>query len=108
MAGGAALRAAAVWQLGGQFVTEVTPAARDRLVRAGIYGTLRHPSETGLLLALAGIALVLGSRWAALAAIPIFATLTWSRLRLEEAALRATFGPSYGDYRREVGALWPK
>jgi len=105
---GAVLRAMAVRQLGEQFVTEVTPDPGSRLVRTGIYATMRHPSETGLLLALAGIALVLGSRWATLGAIPIFTALTWMRLRLEEEALRAKFGPSYGDYCREVGAIWPR
>jgi len=105
---GSTLRAAAVQQLGSQFVSEVTPAIHNRLVRSGIYSKIRHPSETGLLLALAGIAITLDSPWAALGAAPIFMLLTWLRLRLEEAALRSAFGESYNAYCREVGALWPK
>ena len=105
---GATLRAAAIRQLGNQFVSEVTPMTRDTLVRSGIYAAVRHPSETGLLLSLSGIALTLNSTWATLAAIPTFATLTWLRLRLEEISLRSVFGESYREYCREVGGLWPK
>lgn len=105
---GAALRAAAVRQLGSQFVTEVTPVAGDQLKRSGIYAVVRHPSEAGLLLATAGIPILLDSVWTASLALPLFAGLTSRRLCLEEAALLAAYGPAYEIYRLHVGGLWPK
>jgi protein-S-isoprenylcysteine O-methyltransferase Ste14 len=105
---GAALRAAAVRQLGSRFVTEVTPLAGDQLTRSGIYQVVRHPSEAGLLLASAGIPILLGSFWTASLALPMFVGLTWRRLVLEESALLTAHGPAYETYRRQVGGLWPK
>lgn len=107
LAVGSLLRALAIRQLGDSFRTEVTPTQAARLVRDGLYARLRHPSETGLLLAVAGILMTLAAERTACLAVPAFAWLTWARLRLEERSLTARFGDEYQRYRREVPALRP-
>ena len=59
MAGGAAVRLAAIRRLGPRFVSDVRPTSPHVLARTGIYAVTRHPSETGLLMAALGAAVVL-------------------------------------------------
>jgi protein-S-isoprenylcysteine O-methyltransferase Ste14 len=108
MLGGAALRHAAIRALGENFVTEVTVTASQRLVRAGIYSYIRHPSETGLLLGMLGVAVLLSS-WMGFAfwLIVLIPLALW-RLQLEEAALRAAYGDDYSTYAATVGGLLPR
>lgn len=105
---GVACRAAAVRQLGARFVSDAIPASVDHFEQTGIYAYVRHPSETGLLLAGLGIVVLLAAPLAALAGLPVLCLLSWRRVRLEEAALRATFGAAYDDYGTRVGAYFPK
>lgn len=105
---GAACRAAAVRQLGARFVSDATPASGDYFEQTGIYAYVRHPSETGLLLACLGIVVLLAAPFTALAGVPALCLLSWRRVRLEEAALRARFGNAYHEYGTRVGAYFPK
>lgn len=73
-----------------------------RLVRDGLFRHSRNPIYLGFALALAGVALVLGSASPWLAWL-CFVLLTdrWY-IRFEEAALRRRFGEEYEAYRRQV------
>jgi protein-S-isoprenylcysteine O-methyltransferase Ste14 len=101
--GGIGLRVAAMSALGSDFVSAHRAGS---LVTSGLYGVLRHPSETGQLLLAAGAALMLGSNWSALWFLAVIAPLTLWRLHQEEAVLIARH-KGYVTYRRRVDGLVP-
>jgi protein-S-isoprenylcysteine O-methyltransferase Ste14 len=83
--------------------TTVRPSGNaSRLVTTGPYGFTRNPMYLGLALALAGIALRLGSvsPWMT---VPLFVwVITRGFIRAEERMLAAKFPDAYGEYRRRV------
>jgi protein-S-isoprenylcysteine O-methyltransferase Ste14 len=88
MAGGIALRCAAMMALGPAFVSELRPlTSRDRVVH-GPYRWLEHPSEIGLLVLAAGAVLVLGSTVAALVFAVTLVPIVLARMRHESRAQR--------------------
>jgi protein-S-isoprenylcysteine O-methyltransferase Ste14 len=76
------------------------------VVRTGPYAWVRHPIYAGILVAIAGSALVARELTAALAVV-IMTAAYWRKVRMEEAVLLKSFGPEYQSYRREVKALVP-
>ena len=72
----------------------------QRVISTGPYAMARHPLYDGLLLTCIGIPLGLGSYWALLFVIPIFA-LVVLRLTNEEALLVRDL-PGYAEYRAKV------
>lgn len=80
---GVALRVWAIVTLGARFASRL---GSDALVTTGPYRWLRHPSELGLVLAMLGCALVLGS-WATLASVVVALPFAWTRCARENAAL---------------------
>jgi protein-S-isoprenylcysteine O-methyltransferase len=106
-AAGIALRWLAILSLGRFFTVNVAIASDHQLVERGPYRWVRHPSYTGALLAFLGLGLCLNN-WASLAALmlPVSVVFLW-RMRIEEAALLATFGGRYRDYMRRTRRLIP-
>jgi protein-S-isoprenylcysteine O-methyltransferase Ste14 len=104
---GAALRDWAIWTLGRYFRRFVTIQPGQTLVRSGPYRWLRHPSHSGILLAVAGIGLAFGS-WlsAAIALVCMFVALL-PRIRVEERALAQTFATEYDTYAHSTWRLCP-
>jgi protein-S-isoprenylcysteine O-methyltransferase Ste14 len=101
--------AVSIWarlRLGGNWSATVTLKQEHELVRSGPYRFVRHPIYAGLLLALAGSAIVRGEWRGVLAVLIAFAAL-WRKLTLEERWLEETFGEAYARYRAEVAALIP-
>jgi protein-S-isoprenylcysteine O-methyltransferase Ste14 len=83
--------------------TEINTFRRPgRLVREGLFRVSRNPMYLGFAIALAGVALGLGSASPWLAWL-LFILLTdrWY-IRVEEAAMLACFGDEYAAYQREV------
>jgi protein-S-isoprenylcysteine O-methyltransferase Ste14 len=113
-AAGAALFAAgiivrwyAILALGRFFTVNVAIASDHRLVEAGPYRLLRHPSYTGALLAFLGLGVCLDN-WASLALLMVpTAVVFLRRMRIEEDALLETFGERYRDYMRRTRRLIP-
>ena len=104
---GTALRWAAIRELWNYFTVNVSILEGQRIIRRGLYGVVRHPSYTGLLLRYLGFGVALAN-WlsAALVFLPLlFATLY--RIRVEEAALRAHFGEEYAAYASATKRLVP-
>ena len=83
--------------------TPVKPFERStRLVTVGLYRYTRNPMYLGLLLILVGIAVLLGNLTPFLV-IPVLAWLLQRKfMRVEEAALEATFGEDYVEYKKQV------
>jgi protein-S-isoprenylcysteine O-methyltransferase Ste14 len=105
--GGLAVRLTAIVMLGRFFTSAVTIQDRHRIVSTGMYRRVRHPSYSGLLLAVIGIACSYGN-WLSLAAllVPTTAAVLY-RIHIEEAAMMEAFGQKYADYRRRTRRLIP-
>jgi len=93
--------------LGKQFSVNVQTSYGHRLVRKGIYRTIRHPAYLGLLFLLSGIPLcagsILGTALGILAGFPA----VLRRIRIEEQALLEWFGEEYRQLQRETTHLIP-
>lgn len=107
LAGGLALRWAAILTLGKFFTTDVTIQHDHRLVRTGLYRHVRHPSYSGALLAFLGMAIAFGN-WLSIIAIlaPILAAFV-NRIRVEEASMVEALGEEYIEYRKSTRCLIP-
>ena len=105
---GIAIRWAAIYTLGKYFTGTVLIRSDHRLVRRGLYRHLRHPAYTGALVGHLGLGLSF-SNWfsLALSVIPFLLAAAY-RMRVEEQALRETFGAEYEDYARATKRLIPK
>ncbi len=81
--------------LGRYFTTVLKTSADQAIVDRGPYRVLRHPSYTGLLLALAGGGLMLGNWAGEVASLFLVTVAVLYRIRIEEHALIATVGDRY-------------
>ena len=97
--------AARVW-LGRNWSSMVTVKQEHELIRSGPYALVRHPIYTGLLLALAGSALMLGN-WRALVGVVLIGGALVRKLTIEERFMAEQFGEAYTRYRAQVAMLVP-
>ena len=98
----------AVWarqHLGANWSSAVELKDRHTLIRSGPYRYVRHPIYTGLLMAAAGTAIVVGEWRGALAVALAFVALVY-KSRHEERRMQETF-VEYADYCRTTPALIP-
>jgi protein-S-isoprenylcysteine O-methyltransferase Ste14 len=98
-----------VWarvHLGANWSARVTVKRDHTLIRSGPYALVRHPIYTGLLVAIAGTALLIGE-WRALVGFVFFAASFFVKLRREEEWMSELFGAEYAAYRSEVAAIIP-
>ncbi|MDQ2806083.1 MAG: isoprenylcysteine carboxylmethyltransferase family protein, partial [Chloroflexota bacterium] len=107
MAGGLLFRLWAIATLGRWFTATVRLQTGQRIVQSGPYRLLRHPSYTGTFATLIGFGLALGTGLGAaiLVLLPLPAYLY--RMRVEERALLAAFGPAYAAYQQTTWRLVP-
>lgn len=104
---GLALRWWAILTLGRFFTVDVAIHHDHELVTRGPYRLARHPSYTGLLVVFVALTLLYGNGAALIVVLlPILLALLY-RIRVEEEALGAAFGPAYAEYRRTTKALLP-
>lgn len=99
----------AVWArrvLGANWSARVAIGAEQFLVFGGPYRFVRHPIYSGLLVALFGSLLVIGTGQAVLGFGLVLVSIL-IKIRREEAALRAHFGEAYDEYARKVPGLLP-
>lgn len=97
--------AARVW-LGRNWSSMVTVKQEHELIRSGPYALVRHPIYSGLLLALAGSALMLGN-WRALVGLALIVGALLRKLKIEERFMAEQFGEAYARYRAQVAMLVP-
>jgi len=76
--------------------------ATTTVIDTGPYARSRNPLYAGMLVASAGVALLVGSTWALLALLPEWALLRWGAVMPEEHYLEAKFGTTYTDYAGRV------
>jgi protein-S-isoprenylcysteine O-methyltransferase len=104
---GAAIRWTAILTLGRWFTSNVAIGQGHRIIQTGLYGYIRHPSYTGMLLAFAALAFA-QQNWFSITIImvPITAAVLY-RIRVEEAALIEAFGKDYLNYCKSTRRLVP-
>jgi protein-S-isoprenylcysteine O-methyltransferase Ste14 len=103
---GVAVRLAALKALGQYFSAYVTLQPNHRLVRHGIYASIRHPLYLSLILAPTGIALVFAS-WLASPILILALIFVFERIGAEECLLAAHFGSKFEEYRSRTRKLIP-
>jgi protein-S-isoprenylcysteine O-methyltransferase Ste14 len=92
----------------GRYFTVVLKTSEDQpVVVRGPYKVVRHPSYAGLLLAFVGCGLMLGNWVSAASAVALVLVALLYRLRIEERALNAALGRSYGEYAATRARLVP-
>jgi len=91
--------------LGANWSSNVTLKEDHVLIRNGPYAFVRHPIYSGMLLAIAGTALVFG-QWRDLLALGIASAGLIYKAHIEEGRMRTTFA-DYESYRRGTAALIP-
>jgi protein-S-isoprenylcysteine O-methyltransferase Ste14 len=100
----------AVWariHLGKYWSGRITLKENHRVIQTGPYAWVRHPIYSGLILALFGTAITLGT----ISAFAGFAFMLISfvrKLKIEETWLRSQFGAEYEAYQNRVKALIPR
>ena len=83
-------------------VNPMTPEASSAVVSTGIYRLTRNPMYLGLLLALVGLALALGTMLALVPVAGYVGYMNRFQIEPEERALRGKFGADYEAYLRRV------
>jgi len=104
---GLAIRWTAIMRLGRLFTSNVAIQQSHKIITDGLYGYVRHPSYTGLLLAVLGLA-ISHHNWLSflIIVVPITAAVLY-RIHIEETALTAAFRQDYVLYSRGTKRLVP-
>ena len=83
--------------------TTVKPFESSRvLVTEGVFRVSRHPMYLGMILIIAGVAVLLGSLTPWFILPPLAVLLDARFIRAEEFMLEATFGEAYRKYKRQA------
>lgn len=104
---GMALRLWAIRTLGPFFTSSVMVQEGQRVFTSGPYAVMRHPSYTGSILTVLGMALALASPLGvALVAVAVVPAYLY-RIAVEERTMIAGLGADYAAYRERTPALFP-
>jgi protein-S-isoprenylcysteine O-methyltransferase Ste14 len=107
---GVALRLWCFRTLGRYFTLTVRTSPDQPVISSGPYQVLRHPSYTGILLAVIGLGFFIGNWLSVVALTACFAAGLVYRIRVEERALRRDLGDRYRDFastrKRLIPYVW--
>jgi protein-S-isoprenylcysteine O-methyltransferase Ste14 len=107
LAAGLCLRWAAVLTLGASFSTNVAIHATQTLHTTGLYGWVRHPSYSAMLIIFTAVG-IYERNWVSLIVLLVFPTAALLyRIHVEELALVEAFGDQYVEYKRTTRRLIP-
>ena len=104
---GSVLRIGGAFVLGRRFSPLVAIQPGHTLVTGGLYGTIRHPSYLGLVIASVGMSLVFRSTVGLIISALLLVVVLF-RIEAEEKLLQAQFGGEYDAYRRRTARLIPR
>jgi protein-S-isoprenylcysteine O-methyltransferase Ste14 len=93
--------------LGQYWSDKVVVQAEHQLIRTGPYAHMRHPIYSGVLLGVAGTALVVGE-WRGAIAFLLLLTNYAVKARKEDRILANHFGEGFVRHARDAGFLLPK
>jgi protein-S-isoprenylcysteine O-methyltransferase Ste14 len=108
MLAGLALCLAAQRSMGASWRIGVDPDERTDLVTTGLFGRLRNPIFTAMILFAAGSALAVPTPVTALGLLLATAGIVAQVLVVEEPHLRRQHGPVYDDYAARTGRFLPR
>ncbi len=100
----------AIWarnHIGKFWTAGVAVREGHQLIRTGPYARIRHPIYTGILIAVAGTAMAVGTYSALVAFALVLLGLSY-KARREEALLAREFGRAFDDHRRSTGFFLPR
>lgn len=105
---GITIRWTAIYTLGRYFTSVVMIKDDHRIVQSGLYKRIRHPAYTGALIGHLGFGLSF-TNWLSLAfsSLPYLVAVSY-RMRVEEQALKDSFGEEYLIYAKRTKRLIPK
>ena len=104
---GIALTVAAQWQMGASWRIGVDPTERTGLVTGGVFGWVRNPIFTAMLVTAVGFALMVGNIVAIVGLVALIVALEVQVRAVEEPYLTATHGPDYRSYAASAGRFLP-
>jgi len=93
-------------KLGENWSLSIQKKENHELIQSGIYGIIRHPIYTGLLMLFVGNAIIVGDYRGIIAVLIVF-TSFWFKLLQEEKMLLSIFGRQYIEYQKKTKALIP-
>ncbi len=108
MGTGTTLRFLAIRTLGAFFLNDVSVWPDQPLVTDGVYGVVRHPSETGTICLALGAVILLGSLAGMITCLVLLLPLAIRRTRLEDEVLRRHHPVTFSLYAHRVGAFVPR
>lgn len=104
---GIAATAAAQVQMGVSWRIGVDPSESTRLVTTGIFGVVRNPIFTAMLITATGFTLMVGNAVAVFGLVALIAALEVQVRAVEEPYLRATHGEAFDRYAARTGRFVP-
>lgn len=108
MLAGLLMRWWSVIHLGRFFTVDVAVAPGQPVIESGPYKLIRHPSYTGALIVVAGVALCFGNLISSLVLVVPYIVLLMRRIRVEESALAKRIGEPYRQYMTRTKRLLPR
>jgi protein-S-isoprenylcysteine O-methyltransferase Ste14 len=102
---GLLVTAIALMGLGSSLTANPVPLAKGTLKTGGLYGAVRHPIYSGILLAAVSFSATSGSLWSLIGTIALI-VLFAVKARFEERLLLAAY-PGYAAYAARVGRFVP-
>ncbi len=105
--GGIFLREYSIVTLGKYFSFKISVVKDQKIITKGPYHFIRHPSYSGGILAILGIAIALRSM-IAIVVVTLLCSITYGlRIRFEERIMLAEFGEDYLIYKRKTKRVIP-
>lgn len=104
---GVALTLVAQLAMGDSWRIGVDPDARTDLVTGGVFGSVRNPIFTAMVIAAGGLVLLVPNLVSLAAFVVLVAALEVQVRLVEEPYLRTTHGPVYDSYIATVGRFVP-
>ena len=102
--------AIAIWariSLGPYWSDKIVLKVDHQLIRSGPYGRMRHPIYSGVLLGVAGSALLL-DEWRGALAFLLLLSNYMVKARREDKILSEAFGKDFSDHKKRAGFLLPR
>ncbi len=104
---GILLTVAAQWQMGESWRIGVDPTERTALVTNGVFGVVRNPIFTAMVVNAVGLTLLVANTVAVLGLAALIAALEIQVRLVEEPYLRTTHGRAYANYAARAGRFLP-
>jgi len=93
--------------LGQYWSDKIVLKVDHKLIRSGPYARMRHPIYSGVLLGVAGSALVV-DQWRGVLAFVLLLTNYWVKAKREDKILAGAFAEDFAEHRRRAGFLSPR